>query len=159
MASLDSLRQRFKGLQGKEINLAALAIDSIKEEIADLNREQLMEGKKADGTEITPSYYDDPYFKSRESAQRYSDWKDIITPNDLRKSGTPNLFINGRFHDSIAVKVSSKSVIFSSPDLNAFKIEAKFGNGIYGSTNESKKQIKEKAQPAFIKSVREFVKL
>lgn len=159
MASLNELRNNFKRLQGKEIDLAALAFEENEELIEDLNTDQLYDGKDAKGRDLSPTYLEDPYFKTPEAAQRYSDWKDRITPNPDRKKGVPNLFINGRFHDSISVEVSKKSIKFSSSDSSAFKIESKFTNDIYGTTDESKKELFKVVKPAFLKKIKEFVKL
>lgn len=90
-------------------------------------KNQLLEGKNPDGFDITPSYFDDPYFKSPESAKRYSDWKDRITPNPKRKKGTPNLFINGRYHNSIEVLSSSVGVTINASFLQT-EISNKYGD-------------------------------
>lgn len=105
------------------------------EELLDAQRNQLLEGKLSTGLDITPSYLDDPFFKSRESAQRYSNWKDKITPNPKRKKGTPNLYIIGTLHSSISVALTAKSAVF---DL-AFKkpdIISKFTENILGLNEE-----------------------
>ena len=86
-------------------------IENTKEQILIKNKQQLMEGIKGDGNEITPSYLNDPYFKTKESAQRYSNWKDKITPNSKRKSGTPNLYINGFYHNTIEINVKGEKII------------------------------------------------
>jgi hypothetical protein len=110
-------------------------VTETKDEILHAQREQLLEGKLSTGQDITPSYLEDPYFKSRESAQRYSDWKDKITPNPKRKKGVPNLFIVGTFHNSISVDVTTNSVVFDA----SFKkpdIIRKFSENIFGLNPE-----------------------
>lgn len=94
-------------------------------------RDQLYDGKNSLGEDITPSYLDDPFFKSPEQALAYSKWKDKITPNPNRKTHTPNLFINGYFHSTINLKVTKEEIIY---DTNAFgkEIIAKYGDKLLG---------------------------
>ena len=76
-------------------------------------REQMYSGLKGDGTHITPSYDDDPFFEEPgmwyHGSNRYKAWKGEITPpapGDMlglppRPFDTPNLFINGKFHSEV----------------------------------------------------------
>lgn len=139
------MKKRFEALNTDKV-INEVVQDSTGE-LADLNRDQMYDGKTKDGNNITPSYLDDPYFKSRESAKRYSDWKDKITPSSKRSPGTPNLFINGRYHNSIRVVASSDKVTFQTQDPAARSIEAKFDK-IYGLGGEYKKNfLKDTLQP------------
>lgn len=113
------------------------AIDNTATDIIALNQQQLYAGRLSDGSPVTPSYLEDPYFKSEASAQRYSDWKDEITPNSERQPGVPNLFINGFFYDSWSIKASADNITFNSSDPNAMDIEEKFGEKIYGLDDEN----------------------
>lgn len=107
-------------------------VDDTKEQLLALNKQQMYSGKLRTGQDITPSYLDDPYFKSTAAAQRYSDWKDEITPDQNRKKGTPNLFINGAFYDSIGISVGSGDIKFDASFKDANSIESKFTANIYG---------------------------
>lgn len=133
MAGINEMIHRFGRLNRKEA--IATALDQTKDRMIELQREQLLEGKTSKGDDITPSYLDDPYFKSRQAAQRYSAWKDRITPHPIRKSGTPNLFINGAFHKSIEAVIKPGSVIISATFKKAASIEGKFKD-IYGLNDE-----------------------
>lgn len=97
-----------------------------------------MEGKGRDGTDLSPTYLEDPYFKTKEAAQRYSDWKDKITPNPIRKSGVPNLYINGFYHNSIGLTITSTSLNFVSKSYMGSDIERKFGERIHGLNTEKR---------------------
>lgn len=109
------------------------AINNTTDEYKDRNLEQMMSGKTKDGSDITPSYLNDPYFKSRESAQRYSDWKDRIAPYSTgRKKGTPNLFITGVYHSTVKAEVGNDGITMKSTFAEASDIERKYGRGIYG---------------------------
>ena len=75
--------------------------------------EQMYSGLKGDGTYITPSYDDDPFFDEPgmwfHDSEGYKAWKGAITPpmsSSLlglppRPYDTPNLFINGKFYSEI----------------------------------------------------------
>lgn len=128
----------------QNLDVVTIASDTLAEHaelIEEKNREQLMEGKLSTGKDITPSYLDDPYFKSREAAQRYSDWKDQITPHPKRKKGTPNLFITGPFHQSIEFKVTGDEFEFHSSFPKAGDIERKFSEDIYGPGEEKMQEV------------------
>lgn len=118
--------------------IAEVSVANTKEEMLDLNLEQMMEGKTKEGTDISPSYLEDPYFKSRESAQRYSDWKDKITPNPKRKKGVPNYYINGQYHSSIEIEVNGESIDFSSSFSGAADIAQKTGGKLFGLNAEKR---------------------
>lgn len=120
--------------------LEGAVVDTIEDTATDiiaLNQKQLYAGRLADGSPLTPGYLDDPYFKSHESAQRYSDWKDEITPNEDRPKGVPNLFINGFFYESWSISATAQKITFQSSDPNAMDIEEKFSTRIYGLDDEN----------------------
>lgn len=113
-----------------------MAIDSV-EETKDyytmMNLEQMMNGKRRDGKDITPYYWDDPYFKSYSQAMAYSDWKDRIEPfKTKRRPGVPNLYINGYYHNSISSKVGPDGISLNSKWGESSEIESKYTRMIYG---------------------------
>lgn len=108
------------------------SVDTTKNDYLQKNRDQLFDGKTKSGADLSPSYLDDPYFKSPEAAQRYSDWKDRITPNDKRKKGVPNLFINGTFYRSLLVQVQGEEIKTESTFSESSDIVSKFSGDIYG---------------------------
>jgi hypothetical protein len=102
------------------------------------NREQLLAGKTRDGSDLFPTYQQDPYFKTPGAAQRYSDWKDSITPHPTRKKGVPNLFIVGTYHRSRKITITANKIIYSA-DFIGPEIEAKYGEGVNGLGGEFKR--------------------
>jgi len=98
------------------------------------NRGQMLEGKTKDNTEITPSYLNDPFFKSPETAAKYARWKQNITPNPKRRFETPNLIINGYFHASVQAIAQSNGLKFDTIVSLGRKITRKFKN-VLGLTN------------------------
>jgi hypothetical protein len=104
--------------------------------------------------DISPTYFQDPFFKSQEAAQRYSDWKDRISPKTSRKRGVPNLWINGFFHSTISISVNGQSIMYDSTFSGADDIERKFAK-IYGLNAEMRKEyIKNFLRPDFMTKVK-----
>lgn len=130
------------------------SVSETKDHFMDLNRDQLMEGKNKTGENISPSYLEDPYFKTKEAAMRYSEWKDRITPSSIRPKGVPNLYIVGKFHNSLSPSVSGGKISVQSTFEDANDIENKY-DGIYGLNGEKKSvYIKESVRPVFNKKFR-----
>lgn len=141
MGILNDLRMRVEavqnGLQSGE--LVRNAIVRHGEDILDLQREQLFEGKASSGEDIRPFYSEDlkpsGYFYSVETARRYADWKreGINYPYRAnRNPDAPNLYINGRFHDEIGVRFDYDSVGIVAMTPYAANIMAKYGIKTFG---------------------------
>jgi hypothetical protein len=148
---MGGIRETYRKLQRAKENIpivAQNAIDETKDFYLDLNREQLMEGKNKVGENLSPSYLDDPYFKSKESAQRYSDWKDKITPNPKRQKGIPNLYINGVYHNSIKSRVINGKIVIDSSFKSANEIEGTY-KGVYGLSTPFQVDYIKKLRPVF----------
>lgn len=160
MNTIIDVAERIKNLSLNIEKEVSVIIDNTKEQILIKNKQQLMEGIKGDGNEITPSYLNDPYFKTKEAAQRYSNWKDKITPNSKRKSGTPNLYINGFYHNTIEINVRGEKIITENKTTIGKKIEQKYGDTLYG-LNETNNQayIKETFFPALKTYIEETTQL
>jgi hypothetical protein len=135
-----TIRGLYNRLQQVDVDkIAEECMEQSADELLIYELDQLLDGKTSTGEDITPSYLDDPYFKSREAAQRYSDWKDRISPASNRKKGTPNLRINGYYHNTIRVHAADGKVIWSSSFSGANDIERKFQK-IYGLNKESRQE-------------------
>jgi hypothetical protein len=89
-------------------------IDQALNEIRSYNLQQMLDGETNTGQFISPSYQNDPFFKTREAAEAYSRWKDKISPPSTRPSGVPNYYINGYFHQSIKVSRQGEKIVTES---------------------------------------------
>lgn len=142
------------------IDITITAAESLElniDEFARKNREQLYDGKKSDGQDLSPTYLEDPYFKTKEAAQRYSDWKDKITPNSKRKKTVPNLYINGAYYRSRSVQVTGDTIVYTATFKGA-EMENKYGKEINGLGGEYKEVfIEETLSPTFKAKVEEQV--
>lgn len=141
MGILNDLRMRVQrvndGLQTGEI-IRNVVIQH-PDEILDLQRQQLFEGKASNGEDIRPFYSEDlkpgGYFHSVESAGRYAAWKEsgINYPYRAnRNPDAPNLYINGRFHDELGVHFDADTVGIVPTTPYAAGIVAKYGINTFG---------------------------
>lgn len=99
-------------------------------EFTGANARQMWNGKNPDGSDITPSYSNDPYFKTKEAARNYAKWKarrEYMNRSDLgqssRNEDTPNLFINGFFYSTLELNAKTPAIVVKDP----------FGSKVAGS--------------------------
>ena len=124
------------GLQGGEI--PRLAVLQSGDEIADLQREQMAEGKGVDGEDLRPLYSEDlrqrgGWFLSGESAARYAAWKESLgNPYQAgeRNPDAPNLYINGKFYSEIGVQFGIDAAVIVPLTPLASQVMAKYGRQI-----------------------------
>lgn len=135
MGTVKSLYNRLKRLDVSQI--AVDSIEATKLYYVEQNLEQMINGKRKDGQDITPSYFDDPYFKTLSQALAYSDWKDRIEPyRSKRRPGTPNLYINGYYHNSLSAQVDMQGITYRSSWSEEDEIVSKYTRAIYGVGGE-----------------------
>ena len=138
---LDRVKSVQEGLQDGEI-IRDVVVDH-EEDILDLQKLQLFQGKASNGEDIRPYYTEDlkpsGFFNSVESAKRYSDWKQTINYPRLadRNADAPNLFINGKFHSELAVSFGSDSVVVAGSTSYANEIVDKYGLETFGLTKDN----------------------
>lgn len=94
-------------------------------EIITLNQGQMSLGRRADGTEITPTY-SDLTIELKEAKGQETRW---VTLHDT-----------GSFWNSMFVQVNAASFEMSSADDKTGKLEKKYGKKIFGLTEESRSE-------------------
>lgn len=114
------------------------------DDILELQKIQLFEGKAANGEDIRPYYSEDlkpgGWFHSVESAGRYAAWKKdgINYPYRAnRNPDAPNLYVNGKFHDELGVRFGADSVAIVGDTPYAAAIIAKYGLTTFGLTDDN----------------------
>ena len=146
MGLLDDLRNRVQsvadGLQTGEIIRDVIVKHP--DDILELQKLQLFQGKAADGQDIRPYYSEDlkpgGYFYSVETAKRYAEWKvsGINYPYSVdRNPDAPNLYINGRFHDELGVQFDAETVGIVGTSGYSKDIIAKYGLQTFGLTPDN----------------------
>jgi len=128
-----TIRGLYNRLQQVDVDkIAQETMEGSEEELRQYNLQQLLDGKTNDGSDIHPTYLEDPFFPTLADAQAYSDWKDKISPPSNRKKGVPNLYINGWYHRTRKVEIQGDKIIYSSSygDEHGFDEKYKNLNGL-----------------------------
>ena len=140
MGILNDLLARVKSVnEGLQTgSMIGEAINPYSPDVLDLQLQQLWDGKASSGEDIRPYYSEDlkpaGYFNSKESAGRYADWKQAITPNSKRNPDAPNLYIVGKFHSELAVDMGTDAVSVYPTTMFAKNIFDKYGQNTFGLT-------------------------
>ena len=117
------------------------------DDILDLQRYQLLQGKASNGEDMRPYYTEDlkpqGYFKSVESAKRYAAWKGTLNyPRAAtRNADAPNLYINGKFHNELGVKFGAETASVDGRTSYAQNIVSKYGQNKFGLTKANWNEI------------------
>lgn len=109
MATGNEMLRRLKEVKNNLPEYLSEIAKQQKEQLADLNRFQLSEGKNNEGGYL-PRYIDDPYFNSIEGAIGYQIWKRKVSPNPDKPEDVMDLFIRGDLHESIKADVSGNEL-------------------------------------------------
>ena len=121
--TIHSLNRRLK-----DFDLLEVVQDAVVEtsgDIITLNQGQMSLGRRADGTEITPTYSDLTIMLKDEKGQE-TRW---VTLKDT-----------GAFWGDMFVDVGNSSYEVGSADAKSAKLEKKYGKKIFGLTKESKRE-------------------
>lgn len=141
MGILNDLRARVQSVEDglRTGELVRNAVIRHGGDILELQRIQLLEGKRANGEDIRPYYTEDlkpsGYFYSVETAKRYAAWKEsgINYPYSVQRNpDAPNLYINGRFHDELGVQFDAATVGIVGTTGYSKGIIAKYGVSTFG---------------------------
>ena len=111
-------------------------VEQRQDDILEDVREQLLDGLRGDGKEISPSYLNDPYFETRPRAVAYMNWKKTIS-RPSKPAQTPDLFINGMFHSQLGVIADVDSFFITGITPYAQSISSKYENVTFGLTEEN----------------------
>ncbi len=106
------------------------------DQLADMQRFQMSEGKGRDGGYML-RYRDDPYFQSLAGALAYERWKMKISPNNEKPAEYADFIIRGDFYSTINVQVTNNFIDFYSDSHIASDINAKTRNTAFGLNEAS----------------------
>lgn len=141
MGAIENLLKKVQrvaaGLESGEIVRDVLS--QYRDDIIELQQQQLFAGKASSGEDIRPYYSEDikpnGYFNTKQSAERYAAWKEIGVTYPVsvhRNPDAPNLYINGRFHSELGVLFAPDSVAVVPTTNYATRIVAKYGMNSFG---------------------------
>lgn len=129
--------------KGGIYEVAAKVAAREKSVLLDLNRDQLLSGRNAEGSLLSPDYLTDSYFDTRERAEAYAKRKDSLLDGHnslIRHRGlypgkprnTPNLIVTGPFQDGMHILVSGRDYEIDSSYRDAGNIKRKYDNRVFG---------------------------
>lgn len=143
MSVLDEIKARVeKARDGLQTYLVRFVLEEHTADILELQSKQLLQGKASSGEDIRPYYSEDlkpsGYFRTVESAQRYSVWKEGLNYpySAQRNPDAPNLYINGKFHSELDVFFDRDSVAVTGGSFYAQNIISKYGVQTFGLMQE-----------------------
>ena len=166
---LDALTEIERGITSFCDNMDGIVRDSLvarKEELLDMQREQLFEGKSSSGEDLRPSYSEDikpnGYFNTLQAAENYKKWKEQLTyPSDaVRNPDAPNLYINGKFHLELDIEFADEYLCFCGSTNYSRKIISKYGEGNFGLTKERWGEVSEEyIKPELVRNFFEMIEI
>lgn len=117
--------------------------------ILSLNKDQMLLGRDAEGSVLSPSYLNDPYFKTPNQAQRYAGMKYSLeskhramienpTLYPSKDKNTPNLIVTGPFQGGMFIRSSVDSFTIGSTYRDSGEIDSKYRGVVFGLSPESK---------------------
>lgn len=163
---ISSLARVEKTLSNGEIMRRAFMRDkdTIEPLMCDMQREQLMKGKRADGNNIVPSYFEDPYFQERKSARRYANYKAKVFGTAERHYSSPNLYISGYFYNGFYVDFRADEIsmensnrVVSGRNGHSQDLYAKYGKDTFGLSDGNWDIVLERIRPEMIDCIKETI--
>lgn len=159
MATIKGFKQRFDKLYGSNgEGIKAIITDEVNkssDELLNLNRDQLLYGRDAEGNVLSPSILEDPYWDDKGGyraaynymvykTHKYKDFESLMSYTNIqlfpsRNNYTPNLIhsTGSFFFNHFFINVSANSYSIGSTGIAAPDIETKYGK-IYGLAPQSK---------------------
>jgi hypothetical protein len=124
MITVQQLRDRIQQVSVPRI--VEYSAEEQREGLADINREQLLQGIESSGNKISPEYASKSYARRKQSM------------NSAPGLGTPDLKLTGEFHRQLIAKVSEEEIVFSSRDEKNDRLVSKYGEDIFGFTDDGR---------------------
>ena len=144
MGTILSLLKKFQQLDTAVV--ATESIDETREVIKQKQRDQLLQGLKADGTKI--GKYRNSFYAEKKHAQ-----------NPLAGFGNVDLKLTGDLYSELFVDVRSSSFVIDSADEKTGELVKKYGDP-FGLTSDSKVEyINESLQKVFVDNIKKIVSL
>lgn len=143
MNILTDLIERLKQAEAAIPEMVGEILYDHQQEILEMQKRQLLEGKSSSGEDMRPYYSEDlkpqGWFYSVESAGRYADWKGSLDyPYSVQRNpDAPNLYINGKFHSELGLSFGAESLTVTGDTGYAMRIIDKYGSEHFGLSKEN----------------------
>jgi hypothetical protein len=151
MGTIRQVKERYERAYLAIPGAVAATVARTSDVLLDLNKDQMLQGRDADGNVLTPGYLQDDYFETREQALRYLRMKIMLENVHLgrrrftgvqlypdKNSNTPNLIVTGPFHNGMFIRVTQDAYTIDSSYADADDINAKYNNRVYGLAPKSR---------------------
>jgi hypothetical protein len=136
-----SLYQKVQTLEAQTDQLITSSLEQTKEQLANLNVEQMHKGLNAQGEPIG-QYRNEVYAEMKHSM------------NPQPGFGVPDLRLTGAFYRATSVSVNSQSIVIDSSDSKSADLQAKYGKEIFGLNGVYKREyLNESLGPVFRQSI------
>lgn len=143
MPGIRAFSNRVSKLKEHNERILLLAIKDTKEEMLDLNRDQLLAGKTAENKRV-----------GKYRSASYAKYKKTLNPN-----GVVDLKLTGRFHGSFFIKADKFPLIFGARDSKTNDLVEKYGETIFGLTKASLQTVSQSIKNNYLARVRKFLQL
>jgi hypothetical protein len=145
MQTIKTLYQKLEALDTDQVIVNSL--EQTKEEIANLNVEQMNKGFNSKGEKIG-AYRNELYAEEKHRM------------NPLPGFGVPDLRLTGAFYGGTTVKVSGQTLMIDSSDSKSIELQEKYGKEIFGLSGVYKREyLNESLGPVFRKSITSIIGL
>jgi hypothetical protein len=155
MGTIREVYERFSAAYAAIPDAVSEVVSRTPDVLLDLNRDQLLQGRDADGELLSPTYMNDPYFNTEESGRWFHNaggyfkmkrflenlHRQRMTYAELygeKPTDVPNLIITGPFQNSFFIRVSRDSYTIGATYVDADDISAKYKNRVYGLAPKSR---------------------
>lgn len=145
MGTVLSALKKYMALREALPDIVRETVKEHKEEILSMNKQQMKEGKNSLGRPI--GKYKNPDYQRMKAGM-----------NPLA-SGNVDLELTGVFKQGLIIDLTGdRIVINSSGDLKSRALESRYGDVIFGLTDDNKKEfISNTLRPAFIQKIKQFL--
>ena len=150
MCTAREMLQRMEAVRDTIIPIVGACLEETKEPIIGLNTSQLYdEGVDKNGNKLQP-------YRSRgENYESYAAMKHRMNPKP--GFGNPDLFLTGEFQHSMNLRVEGEVFEIDSTDTKTNKLREKYGDQIFGLTDESKQEAWCIVRPPLVEKIAEIL--
>jgi hypothetical protein len=143
MGTIKRVYEKFSAAYQAVPETISNTVEQTQDVLLNMNRDQMLQGRDADGNLFAPTYTNDPYFETPDQAARYSKMKYLLeVKHRSRMQGVglygekptdvPNLIVTGPFQDGMFIRVTKEAYEIGSTYEDADDINAKYKNRAFG---------------------------
>jgi len=148
MATIREIKEKYEKAYNALHDTISGVVQQNQDVLINLNRDQLLQGRDASGQLFNPTYTQDPFFKTKEKAQRYlkkkknleSEHRARLSFSELygrKPDDVPNLLVTGAwFFNHFFINTTKNEYTINSNGLVASDIAQKYPH-VYGIAPKS----------------------